>query len=257
MPDLSPVPEPSPVPETSSRSTLPPLRAVLDASAIIGAGYGRSYAFRRLLHDVRAGDVKLVVPELAILETVAVLGRYLRNARKSLTGANALFKAGGVSLPVEAEVVAACEKFLRGALKDAGVETPASYAAHDELVKRILEHRKPTKPAGRDKNEKELSDQPEDYRDQLLWSMVRDQASKSPLVFITANTNDFADTDKKVDEAGFAELHEQLQEDLVKVGDDGNVVMMVSVHQFVDAISSEIDSDFYPERSSSTCSSKM
>jgi hypothetical protein len=214
------------------------LRVILDASAIVGAGYGRSLAFRRLLREAGDHRIDLLVPELAITEVCAVLRRKLQNLKVASKETARLLAAGGVEMPSIDDLVTACGSHIRQELASAGVTPLPSQASHDEIVQRILARRKPTKAAKRDERGHELDDQPEDYRDQLLWAMVRDAAKDGALVFISDNTADFAD-EETIDRAiGRADLHADLREDLETdvSGGSARVTLYLTIKRVADEL---------------------
>jgi predicted nucleic acid-binding protein len=214
------------------------LRVVLDASAIIGAGYGRSLAFRRLLREAGDHRVQLLVPELAILETCAVLRRKLENLKIASKETSRLLAAGGVHMPGVDDLVTDCERHIRQSLAATGVVPLPSQGSHDEIVRRILTRRKPTKAAARDAQGRELDDQPEDYRDQLLWAMVRDTAKTGPVVFISDNTADFANEATVDRTLGRADLHADLLADLEahRPGGAANVKLFLTIRRAADEL---------------------
>ena len=58
-------------------------------------------------------------------------------------------------------------------------------------MQRVLDRRKPTKPLAVDEDGREVPDQTEGFRDQLVWEHVRGAAEMGPVIFISDNTRDF------------------------------------------------------------------
>jgi len=133
-------------------------------------------------------------------------------------------------------LVMLAEKRLRAELERAGVTPVAAPVLDgDDLVKRVLDRRKPTKALKCDAKGKELPDQPEGFRDQLLWAHVRDAAMAGRVVFVTGNIRDFAGNNTAAE--GRAELHPQLRDDLkrdrAEGGSIGDVELFLDVRTVV------------------------
>lgn len=213
------------------------MRVLLDAQAIVSEGFGTSGAFRHLLRDAADGRVELIVPETAVVETVFVLRRRLQKHRAALKELPPLLRAAGVSVELNAQqLVALLEQRLRDALKVAAVTPVAAPALDgDDLVRRILARRKPTKDLTYDGKGNEKPDQAEGFRDQLVWAHVRTAAVAGPVVFVTGNTRDFAEPNSVSD--GRANLHLDLREDLehdkTKHGSTGEVELFIDVRTVV------------------------
>lgn len=158
-----------------------------------------------------------------------------------------LLAAGGVEMPSIDELVYSCERHLRDGLAAAGVTPVPSNASHDELVGRILAQRKPTKPARRDEHGRQRDDQPEDYRDQLLWAMVRQSARRGALIFVSDNTADFANEQAIDRTRGRAELHadllQDLEEDRVGTGGADDVALYLTVRRVADELLPQPDNE--------------
>jgi PIN domain len=197
-------------------------RVLLDACVVVEAGYGRSTAFRHLLRNVADQRVELIVPEMAVAETVYVYRRRLSDARKVLEQLPNLMAAAGYprDQPSPRALERRMEDELRGLLSRAGVTpAPAPAVDSDALVARVLARRKPTKQLARDDKGHEVKEQNEGFRDQLLWEHVRAAAEGGPVIFVCGNTHDFADRQTIKD--GRAELHPELLEDLESDKRDG------------------------------------
>jgi hypothetical protein len=190
-------------------------RVVLDTTAVVGSGFGRSGSFSHLLRDAADKRVEVIVPELVVKETVFVYRRRLFNLREALEELPQLARAGGSSwdLPQRPALVQRMEDELRSMLAAAGITPEAAPPVDgDAFAARMLERRKPTKPLASDPGGRELADQPEGFRDQLVWEHVRTAAEAGPVVFVTDNTRDFGV--KKTRKDGRAELHSDLVADL-------------------------------------------
>src|SRR4051794_27790387 len=99
-----------------------PLRVLLDSQAIIAEGFGRSGTFRHLLRDAADRRVDLIVPELAIAESVFVYRRRLDAHRGALKELSALLRAAEVSAELGMEqLLEFMERRLRGELEAAGI----------------------------------------------------------------------------------------------------------------------------------------
>ena len=213
-------------------------RVLLDTSVIIEAGYGRSGPFEHLLRDAADQRVRVIVPEVVLAETGFVFRRELQRMRGALERLPRLLAAAGYRREeLRARTLQeTMERDLRERLAEAEIyPVPAPASDHDELTRRIMARRKPTKALAHDSDGNELSEQNEGYRDQLIWEHVRDAAQDGPLVFACANTRDFAD--RKTVSKGRAELHPDLQEDLKADRDSGRstgeVALVLSVQAFV------------------------
>jgi predicted nucleic acid-binding protein len=213
-------------------------RVLLDTSVIVEAGYGRSGPFEHLLRDAADQRVQVIVPEVVLAETGFVYRRELQHMRGALEDLPRLLAAAGhrrEQLRPRA-LKESMERELRKRLAEAGIApVPAPASDHDELARRIMARRKPTKALAHDRDGNELSEQNEGYRDQIIWEHVRAAAQDGPLVFACANTRDFAD--RKTVSEGRAELHPDLQEELKADRDSGRstgeVTLVLSVQAFV------------------------
>ncbi len=208
-------------------------RILVDADAIVAAGFGTSGAFRHLLREAADRRVELIVPEAAVAEAMFVLRRRLQHHRKALRELPSLLHATGSTVELNPEVlVGLAEGRFRRDLAGAGV-APVSAPRVDlnDLVRRILERRKPTKALEHDDKGNEKPDQREGFRDQLLWAHVRAAAEDGALIFVSNNTRDFADRDTVAD--GRAELHEDLVADLEadrrEGGSHGDVTLVLDI----------------------------
>jgi predicted nucleic acid-binding protein len=211
---------------------------LLDTSVIVDAGYGRSGPFEHLLRDAADQRVQVIIPEVVLAETVFVYRRKLQHMRGALEDLPRLLAAAGhqrEQLRRQA-LTESMEGELRKRLAGAGITpVPAPASDHDELARRIMARRKPTKALAHDRDGDELAEQNEGYRDQIIWEHVRAAAHDGPLVFACANTHDFADR-KTVSEERAA-LHPELQDDLRADRDSGRsageVTLLLSVQAFV------------------------
>ena len=190
-------------------------RALLDSNAIIREGFGTSSAFRHLLRDAKDERIEVVVPETVVAETVFVYRRRLFDARQLFQALPPLLRAAEhdpVTLDRRA-LVSQMELALRQRLAEAGVVVEAAPEIDaDEIVRRIHNRHKPTKPLSQAEDGQELAEQSEGFRDQLIWEHVRTAAQGGPLIFVSDNTRDFAQRRSRKD--GRAVLHPDLLEDL-------------------------------------------
>jgi predicted nucleic acid-binding protein len=213
-------------------------RVLLDTTALVESGFGRSGAFSHLLRDATDRRVEVILPELVVAEAVFVYRRRLFNIREALEELPSLARAAGHAwdLPQRPALVQRMEEELRRRLTEAGIApAPAPPVDGDALAKRVLARRKPTKPLAIGPNGRELSDQAEGFRDQLVWEHVRQAAEEGPLVFVTDNTRDFGVKNTRKD--GRAQLHPVLLDDLEadrQAGrSSGEVELVLNVATFV------------------------
>ena len=137
----------------------PVLRVLLDTSVIVGAGYGRSGPFEHLLRDSADQRVQVIVPEVVLAETGFVYRHELQHMRGALENLPRLLAAAGhrrEQLRPRA-LQEGMERELRERLAEAGITpVPAPVSDHDELTRRIMARRKPTKALAHDGNGNEL-----------------------------------------------------------------------------------------------------
>lgn len=216
-------------------------RVLLDTTAIVGSGYGTSARFQHLLREAANDRITVLVPQLVLEESVMVFERELDGHRMAFERLPRLARAADVAMPDRASLTMLLRMRLSERLTSAGVRiVPSPAIDHDELVRRVLERRRPTKPLRRDKSGELEKDQPEGYRDQLLWATVLQAAAESQLVFLTDNTRDFGESGSR--DGGRADLHHQLREDMAaaKLPADA-ITLVLNVDTFVDEYLTDTD----------------
>jgi hypothetical protein len=183
------------------------VRLVLDSSVITEGDWHLSGpSASALLAAARRGQLKLVVPELAVREVVnshrerevATIEK-LDNARASLRRLQGTLATEGAGTGPTAAQNEHYDSVLRELFTSANVEVaPIPEVPHDEIVERALARRRPFDRKGHD-----------GYRDTLIWHTVLGGITRNELtVLATDNHTDFADEQDKT------KLHAHLRADL-------------------------------------------
>lgn len=180
---------------------------------------------RILLEFASKAGFQIIIPKIILMELV----NQVRESIDSVVNANNerlrnLYKKTGVSLSSmiigdEADdEVKKYESFLRQRLKTAGAKiAKIPRIPHKVIVERDLGRRKPFTKEGKG------------YRDALVWETILDivESQGEELVFLSENSKDFADEDKK----GF---HSDLLQDLsIRKIDDSKVILVLSLRSFI------------------------
>ncbi len=177
------------------------VRVVLDSNILIADFHLSGPLFRQTLDGVQRLGATLIVPRLVADEVKNKYGERLREAARAAEKTAAdlgrlLRREWGDSIDVEEEAARYAD-WLDKALKRLKASVPDyPKTAHETVVRRALERRKPFDADGR-----------RGYRDALIWELLLQLAAApgGELVFVSNNSNDFA-------EKGV--LHPQLVEDL-------------------------------------------
>jgi hypothetical protein len=202
---------------------------VLDANVLV-ANFRPGNAFKLVLEGARTGQLRLVVPELAVKEAARKHTAFVQDKIVALEKAAAGLDRAGVaisvgSLPDPSAASVAYEARLRRLLSEAkATVAPLPSTPHERLVEKALEKSKPF--TGRDAG----------YRDALLWETALAEAKRTdgPVVLLTMNTRDFADSKDAPQLAADLQrdlLAAQLAADAVELVVDVKVV----VDRYVDA----------------------
>jgi hypothetical protein len=160
-------------------------------------------ASRVFFGNLRVVPATLLLPEVVVDEAVNIFRERLIAAQAAINKANrelsqlvdrTVSMANAVDLEQE---VLKYRKLLLSRIAEAGGKTiPYPKIAHEKVVQRELQRRKPFKPNG------------SGYRDFLIWESVRAQAlsGHERVAFATANTRDFASGQR---------LHEDLSSEVL------------------------------------------
>lgn len=165
------------------------MKLVLDTNSLFSDFYLRGATFTVIAHEVDAGNLEVVVPEVVVLETVGNFHREIGGAQGHLSKFSEKFgrllsDADEVS-DMERKLVSLADKYettLRRRLDALGARVEAiPDVAHADLVRRAAERRAPCDSHGNG------------YRDSLIWHTVVSVAEEDDdLVFVTRD-DDFGD----------------------------------------------------------------
>jgi len=197
------------------------VKLVVDANTLSSDYYLAGPSFTVIANEIADGDLEVIVPEVAVIETVG-------NFRRSISDAqNALQKFAGkwnrlLPEPTKLDeldtylddLAAAYEEALREKLTVLGARMqPIPEVDHERLVRRATERRRPCDQNGNG------------YRDTLIWETILIIAKEGDDVVIVTN-----DTDFTVDEEGERRLHPDLLADLEEAGVDVEVTIVTDPH---------------------------
>ena len=178
---------------------------------------------RILFEYLRKTGFRMVIPEVVYLEIVnKVRESIIAAAEANNKRVRDLEQKTGLSVspiiyqPDIDEQVKKYEDFLRGRLDRVGAtiaEIPS--ISHKSIIDRDLERKKPFTKTGKG------------YRDALIWETILQIASgeEDPIIFISKNSNDFANDEKKG-------LHPDLYLDLSVRGIDFSKTALFSTSDF-------------------------
>jgi hypothetical protein len=174
-------------------------RLVLDANILIQSPRLDSASWRALRRAGEHGEVELYVPEICVVEAIAWWERAWidksAELEKVVSGLRRLGARIDPRQSPEALTPESQEDYLRSRLEQAGTVLPWPDVAHEQLVRRAVNRRRP------------FNEQGSGYRDALIWEQVCQLATIGPVIFVTANSRDF----------GVApDLHAELLADLAK-----------------------------------------
>jgi predicted nucleic acid-binding protein len=182
--------------------------AIIDSNAIVQDFNLTSADWRVLLYQSEHGDRHVIIPEIAVRESVGKFRReleeYVRDSKSLLKGVSRL----PITIPltpidVESEV-ARYETQLRAKLSAAHVDvTPPTTVDALTLVNRAVARRRP------------FDDEGNGFRDTLIWLGVCDELkSRAIQTALISNDKLFRSTAKSF------ELHQDLKEDLTRQSTD-------------------------------------
>ncbi len=188
---------------------------ILDTTAIMNEPHCTGTAFRALAHGAVAWNVRVLVPEVVLIEATAGHKRRINEASAALDGW-VRKHAGPLGLGhIRKEVAETLDKesnsyrsILDSTLAELKAEIiPPPEIEHAVLVQRAASRRKPCDSNG------------DGYRDTLNWIAVVSLASQFPeeqIIWVSNNTKDFGHADG-------AGLHPELLEELEEKGVAGRV----------------------------------
>jgi hypothetical protein len=188
---------------------------IVDSTALVADFKFRSVPMSGLIERVRAGKLRLVVPEIVVREAVARYGRFVEEA--SAEAGKLVGRLGrlGLDIPVPSldRVVERnrYEAWLRGQLNDLGAVVPEpEETPHLDVVDRALAGRAPFSGDGK-----------RGYRDALIWETVLAVARRAFVVLLSANSSDFAESNDEVSLVAPA-----LRADLFRIGEADDRVLV-------------------------------
>ena len=193
---------------------------MLDTNSLFGLLRHPQRAWRSLLEHSRLGSVRLVVPELVWRELEVKQQEAVQEALDQRRDAHRLLGVFGV-LSVEEAASAlvgrppeAVDALRRSAVQAGAVTAPLPRVAHDDVVQRALDRRRPFDRAGHN-----------GYRDTLLWQTVLDIANSGARVLLVSNDGRaFACPDDS------SRLHPDLVDDAARLEhDDGAIDLCTSL----------------------------
>lgn len=197
------------------------VKLVVDANTLSSDHYLAGPSFTVIANEIADGDLEVIVPEVAVIETVGNFRRSISDAHDALEKFSGKWKR---LLPeptkVDAldtyldELAAAYEETLRAKLMVLGARIePIPDVDHALLVKRATERRRPCDKNGNG------------YRDTLIWETIITVAKEGDdIVFVTN------DTDFTIEEEGERNLHPDLLADLDEADVDVEVKIVADLH---------------------------
>lgn len=201
----------------------------IDTSIFCSDFWMKSISFELLKSYVNKGDNWLCLSEVVIDE---VKNKYSEKITELFQRSNADIrewnKKGCTKIPFISEEqlqheIECYNQYWDNCSFELGNGLPESYPdiSHKDVVQRALERKKPFKSDGKD-----------GYRDYLIWVTFLDVVkhhTMEDVCFITSNTRDFSDMNKK------NKLHPQLEDDLINKGIDlSRVHYFVSLNSFIE-----------------------
>ncbi|MFI7279900.1 PIN domain-containing protein [Micromonospora chersina] len=197
---------------------------MLDTTAITSDPFCSSTAWRVLAHASGRWGVKLATTMVVIAEAVANYGRETTHSVESLEkwiekfGRLGLRDVGASAVSQVADIAASYEDDLGEILQALNVEVlEPQQISHVEVVRRAADRKKPCDSHGNG------------YRDTLNWLMVLELAESradEEIIWVTANSNDFADEKKKL-------LHPDLLSELEEKNLSGRVTWQPTLKALV------------------------
>ncbi|HSH60092.1 MAG TPA: PIN domain-containing protein [Acidimicrobiales bacterium] len=209
--------------------TPPHAIVVVDTNAIAhGAWRLDSPAWKVLLHQARSAQIRLVVPELVVRETVGRFKAELEIRRATAASGARKFNelTGGEGAPISSaplrEIVDSYESTLRSRLLDFRVHVAEFPDVDiDDLVNRAIERRRPFNEKG------------SGFRDALLWETVLalvEANPNSPVLLISNDAQAFAEP------GGEGNLHPELRAELGERGLRATFDLVGSVSAYLDGL---------------------
>ena len=164
---------------------------VLDSTCLISDFLLRSAPFESLTERGATGALSIVVPEVVVRETTARFGRHCEEVADLDRRSKALRSRLGLpDASAKLDVAAATSSYeleLRSSLETHGAQiVPIPAVPHEQLVDHAVLRRKP------------FADSGSGYRDALIWSTVLERAGQGPVVLVSNNHKDFAESDDRV-----------------------------------------------------------
>jgi hypothetical protein len=207
---------------TTGRAILGIVKLVVDANTLSADHYLGGPSFTVIANEISDGDFELVVPEVAVIESVG-------NYRRSVVEAHeAIAKLGGkvgrllrndskldeLNSHLD-ELADAYESTLREQLESLGARVePIPDVDHADLVRRATERRRPCDKNGNG------------YRDSLIWATVLEIAAEGDDIVFVTNDSDFTIEG----DGGERSLHPDLIADLQAAGVAADVTIVADVH---------------------------
>lgn len=200
------------------------IRVLIDTNILLAnlRGYRPNNALKLVLADACRERFRLVVPELVVRELVNKKRESLVDADHRLRRSHAALAevgyTGALARPDLAVLTSTFEGRVRQMLATAKADVPAlSSVAHEALVTRALERRKPFSSTGAG------------YRDALIWHTVLEllEQDDEALVLVTNNSKDFAEAKQPT------QLSDDLRRDLAERDTDpGRIQLVPSLDDF-------------------------
>jgi predicted nucleic acid-binding protein len=160
---------------------------VLDTNILVASPKLASHAWSSLIQNAQEWDVRIVVPEVVVMETINVVTRNWSGKRAKAAALElGVFDVGEARAVLLSEMdrkISSYGEFLRDRLERGGVEilrTPD--VAHIDVATRASEGRAP------------FTKDKDGYRDTLIWYTVLAAADRYPasdIWFVSDNTDDF------------------------------------------------------------------
>lgn len=197
------------------------MKLVVDANTLSGDFYVSGPSFTVIAAEVAEGDLEVIVPEVAVIETVGNFRRATGDAHAALER----FSGKWSRLLREGTKIEELDKYLdelaneyeatiRERLVALGARVePIPEVDHAELVKRAADRRRPCDKNGNG------------YRDSLIWETILAIAHEGDDIVFVTNDDDFS-----LDDDGERRLHPDLAADLQEVGGNVEVTLVADLH---------------------------
>jgi predicted nucleic acid-binding protein len=197
------------------------VKLVLDANVLSSDFYLAGPSFTVIANEIADGDLEVVVPEVAVIETIGNFRRSIADAHEALKRFEGKWNR---LLPESSkldqfdtyldDLAAAYEDTLREKLKMLGAHVqPIPKVDHELLVQRAADRRRPCDSNGNG------------YRDSLVWETILEVAQEGDdIVFVTS------DTDFTLEAEGERSLHPDLLADLEAADVEAEVTIVADLH---------------------------